>query len=96
VLLVYGTGHCLCTVVSDRVTSRLSYVCALAIVIEKRIRSQLERRDANTYLRIAFYSFQPSYNLSVSQTISRSHEGIYTVYQTQWRCESGRSENERV
>jgi hypothetical protein len=55
VLLVYGAGHCLCTVVSNRVTSRLPYVCVLAIEIDKRINSQLEQREANTYLRIALY-----------------------------------------
>jgi hypothetical protein len=53
VLLVYGTGKCLCTVVSDRV-SRFPHVCVLAIEIGKRIRSQLEQQDASTYLRIAF------------------------------------------
>ena len=54
VLLEYGTGHCLRTVVNDKVTSRLLHICVLAIEIGKRIRSQLKQRDANTLFRIAF------------------------------------------
>ena len=54
VLLEYGTGHCLRTVVNDKVTSRLLHICVLAIEIGKLIRSQLEQRDANTLFRIAF------------------------------------------
>ena len=78
VLLEYSTGHCLRTVVNDKVMSRLLHICVLAIEIGKRIRSQLKQRDANTLFRIAFpLPFTKLQPLSKSDYLSIPWRDLY-------------------